>query len=195
MDLTLPVKCEMCGAAVRKEGAAVPKVAKRPLDEDAAQPAAAKKQVTGALAAVVGSMAKGSTGPAVRPTGMVLDVVGTARGDRGRNCDEHEICGEVLAEDVVVRLRREQILVPNKLGKGFKEETAYTVNWVTDGQDCCRVGFLPRAYVAQGGIFDGVLCQVVRIGNESDNDKNERAKVRHSCGYASMQVISPLNLG
>ncbi len=126
---------------------------------------------------------------------MVLDVVGKARGDRGRNCDEHEICGEVLEEDVVVCLRREQILVPNKLGKGFKEETAYTVNWVTDGQDRCRVGFLPRAYVAQGGVFDGVLCQVVRIGNESDNEKNERAKVRHSCGYASMQVISPLNFG
>jgi hypothetical protein len=196
MDLTLPIKCETCGAAVRKEGAAVPKEeAKRPPDDDAAQPAAAKKQATGAPAAAVGSMAKGSTGPAVRPMGMVLDVVGTARGDRGRNCDEHEICGEVLAEDVVVRLRREQILVPNKLEKGFKEETAYTVNWVTDGQDRCRVGFLPRAYVAQGGVFDGVLCQVVRIGNESDNDKNERAKVRHSCGYASMQVISPLNLG
>ena len=195
MDLTLPIKCETCGAAVRKEGAAVPKEeAKRPPDDDAAQPAAAKKQATGAPAAAVGSMAKGSTGPAVRPMGMVLDVVGTARGDRGRNCDEHEICGEVLEEDVVVRLRWEQT-VPNKLGKGFKEETAYTVNWVTDGQDRCRVGFLPRAYVAQGGIFDGVLCQVVRIGNESDNDKNERAKVRHSCGYASMQVISPLNLG
>ena len=181
MDLTLLIKCETCGAAVRKEGAAVPKEeAKRLPDDDAAQPAAAKKQATGAPAAVVaGLMGKGSTGPAVRPMGMVLDVVGTARGDRGRNCDEHEICGEVLAEDVVVRLRREQILVPNKLGKGFKEETAYTVNWVTDGQDRCRVGFLPRAYVAQGGMLDGVLCQVVRIGNESDNDKNERAKVRH----------------
>ena len=197
MDLTLPVKCEMCGAAVRKEGAAVPKEAKRPPpDEDAAQPAAAskpaKKQATGAPAAVVGSMAKGPPCPAVRPMDMVLDIVGTARGDRGRNCDEHEFCGEVLAEDAVVRLRREQILVPNKLGKGQKEETAYTVNWVTDGQDRCRVGFLPRAYVAQGGIYDGVLCQVVRIGNESDNDKNERAKVRHSCGYACVQVISPL---
>jgi hypothetical protein len=162
MDLTLPVKCEMCGAAVRKEGAAVPKEAKRPPDEDAAQPAAAKKQVTGALAAVVGSMAKGSTGPAVRPMGMVLDVVGTARGDRGRNCDEHEICGEVLAEDVVVRLRREQILVPNKLGKGFKEETAYTVNWVTDGivavlafflvPTLRRGGYLTEFFVRSSGL-------------------------------------------
>ncbi len=44
MDLTLPVKCEMCGAAVHKEGAAVPKEAKRPPpDEDAAKPAAAPK--------------------------------------------------------------------------------------------------------------------------------------------------------
>jgi len=58
---------------------------------------------------------------------------------------------------------------------------------VTDGQDCCRVGFLPRAYVAQGGMCDGVLCQVVSVGNESNNDKNERA--------ARVQVISPLNFG
>ena len=83
--------------------------------------------------------------------GMVLEIVGTARGDRGRNCDEHTCCGEVLQEDVVVRLRREQILIPNKLGKGEKEETAYTINWVTDGHDHCRAGFRPRAYGAQGG--------------------------------------------
>ena len=89
--------------------------------------------------------------PAVRPMGMVLEIVGTARGDRGHNCDEHTCCGEVLQEDVVVRLRREQILIPNKLGKGEKEETAYTVNWVTDGHNHCRVGFRPRAYGAQGG--------------------------------------------
>ena len=202
MDPNPPAECGMHGAAVRKEGGAIRKEAKRPPpDEDAAQPAALskpskkEKQATGAPATVGGSMAKGPPCPPVRPMDMVLDIVGTARGDRGRNCDEHEICGEVLAEDVVVRLRREQILVPNKLGKGEKEETAYTVNWVTDGQDRCRIGFLPRAYVEQGGIYDGVLCQVVRIGNESDNDKNERAKVRHSCGYACVQVISPLNFG
>jgi hypothetical protein len=127
--------------------------------------------------------------------GMVLEIVGTAREDRGCNCDEHTCCGEVLEEDVVACLRREQILIPNKLRKGEKEETAYIVNWVTDGHDRCRVGFLPRAYIAQGGMFDGVLCQVVSIGNESDNDKNERAKVRYTCVSTRMQVISPLNLG
>ena len=188
----------MCGVSGRME-------AKRPLEE-AAPPAMASKlaKQSPAVGLIGTSPPKSKNDPmvpavrpiGVRPMGMVLEIVGTARGDRGRSCGDHTICGlEVVQEDVVVRLRREQILVPNKLGKGEKEETAYTVNWVTDGQDRCRVGFLPRAYVAQGGMLDGVLCQVVRIGNESDNDKNERAKVRHSCGYASMQVISPLNLG
>ena len=112
----------------------------------------------------------GPTVPAIRPT-TVLEIVGTAKADRGCLCEEHSCCGkEVLVEDVVVRLRREQILVPNRLGSGYREETAYTVNWVTDGQDRCRVGFLPRAYVAQGGLFDGVLCQVVSIGNAFDDD-------------------------
>ena len=140
----------MCGAAVRKEAKSPP--------EDAAPPAAASKlakQAKGAPA-VLGSFGTfcptakiNPTVPAVRPMGMVLEIVGTARGDRGRNCDEHEICGEVLAEDVVVRLRREQILVPNKLGKGFKEETAYTVNWVTDGPSHMAL-LLPREASIRG---------------------------------------------
>ncbi len=132
----------------------------------------------------------GPTAPAIRPMATVLEVVGTARADRGRRFEEHSCCGkEVLVEDVVVRLRREQILVPNRLGRGYPEETAYTINWVTDGQDRCRIGFLPRAYVAQGGLFDGVLCQVVSIGNAFDDNHNERAKVKHACGYARAQVI------
>ncbi len=96
---------------------------------------------------------------------------------------------------MVVRLRREQILVPKTLGRGYREETAYTVNWVTNGQDRFRVCFLPRAYVAQGGLFGGVLCQVVSIGNAFIVDHNERAKVKHACGYARAQVISPVNEG
>jgi hypothetical protein len=134
--------------------------------------------------------------PAIRPMATVLEIAGTAKADRGRRCEEHSCCGEeVLEEDVVVHLRREQVLVPNRLGKGYRKETAYTDNWVTDGQDRCRVGFLPRAYVEQGGLFDGVLCQVVSIGNAFDDDHNEQEKVKHACGYARAQVISPLNAG
>ncbi len=118
--------------------------------------------------------------------------MGTVKPNRGCCCEDHSCCGKVLEEDVVVRLRREQILVPNKLSRGYCEETAYTVNWVTDGH-CCRIGFLPRALVAKGGLFDGVLCQIVSVGNAFDNNKNKQAKVKHNCGYARAQVISRLN--
>ena len=39
------------------------------------------------------------------PSGVVVGIVGTERGDQGRSCEEHLNCGEVMAEDVVVRLR------------------------------------------------------------------------------------------
>jgi hypothetical protein len=47
----------------------------------------------------------------------VLEIVGTAKADHGHRCEEHSCCGKVLEEDVVVGLRREQILVPNRLGR------------------------------------------------------------------------------
>ena len=99
MDSNLAEEGDKCGAAVPREGAAVRKETKRP-PEDAAPPAAelklAKKEV------VESSMAKGRTGPVVCPMGMVLDIVGMARGDHGQSCENHEICGVVLEEDVVV---------------------------------------------------------------------------------------------
>jgi hypothetical protein len=37
----------------------------------------------------------------------VLEIVGMAKADRGRHCEEHSCCGkEVLVEDVVVCPRR-----------------------------------------------------------------------------------------
>ena len=88
-----------------------------------------KKPVVASTAVTI----NGPTEPAVRPMDMVLETVGTARGDCGCHCEEHTCCGKVLDEDVVVRLRQKQILVSIKLGKGHCKEAAYTVNWVMDG--------------------------------------------------------------
>jgi hypothetical protein len=53
------------------------------------------------------------------PTGVVVEIIGTEVGDRGRSCEEHpNNCGKMLAEDVVVRLRKVQIQVEGQ------EETA-----------------------------------------------------------------------
>ena len=74
--------------------------------------------------------------PPKHPSGVVVEIVGTERGDQGRSCEEHHInCGEVLAEDVVVRLRKVQVLVEGK------EETVIAAVWINDGIDRCHVGF------------------------------------------------------
>ena len=181
----------MCGAALRMSGAAVS--GKRP-----ASP------VLQASAAVASKTSKLSRKVAVaktpmHPPGVVLDIVGTNRGDRGRSCEEHlDACGTaVLMDDAVVQIRKEQILVEDfKAGKGkMKEETALTVNWVSDGIDRCRYGFHPRAYVPHAKLWDGVLCQVVFVGSADDPSSVVRRKCHHYCGYARVAVISALPRG
>jgi hypothetical protein len=94
------------------------------------------------------------------PTGVVVEIVGMEVGDQGSSCEEHpNNCGKVLAEDVVVHLRKVQIQVEGR------EETAIAAYWVTDSVDRCHVGFLPRHMVKQAGRYDGALAQVTRVFN------------------------------
>ena len=76
---------------------------------------------------------------------------------QGGLCKEHEICGEALKEDVVVSLRKMQLMVEGK------EETAITPIWVTKGVDCCRVGFVPCHMVNHAALYDSALAQVTRV--------------------------------
>ncbi len=55
---------------------------------------------------------------ATHPPGIVVEIAGTLMGDRGRSCKEHSVCGSVLEEDMVVCLRKVQILIEGQ------EETA-----------------------------------------------------------------------
>jgi hypothetical protein len=130
------------------------------------------------------------------PSGLVIDIFGIAAGDWGRCCEDHMVCcGELLEEDFVVRLCMERVLVPNFLaGKGEKwEETTITVNWVTDGVDRCRVGFLPRAYALEGAIYNGVLCQVTEVFTKGDPSRAICEKWYKNKGFARATVISVLN--
>ena len=71
--------------------------------------------------------------------GLVIDIAGIAADDRGCQFKEHRVCCDDVNADIVVRLRRKEIL-----GKGnMREDTAITVNWVTNGFEQCHVGF-PR---------------------------------------------------
>ncbi len=55
------------------------------------------------------------------PCGILVEIVGTTVSCQGCSCEKHEICGEVLKEDVVVRLRKMQLMVEGK------EETVIAV--------------------------------------------------------------------
>jgi hypothetical protein len=92
------------------------------------------------------------------PSGVVMEIVGTEMGDQGRSCEEHpNTCDEVLANNVVVRLQKVQIVVDGR------KEMAITAYWVSDGIDCYHVGFLPRHMVKHAVRYNGALAQVTCV--------------------------------
>ena len=132
-------------------------------------------------------------GPA-HPLGIVIEIVGITACDQGRSCEEHPYCGEVIDEDVVVRLRRVQVIMPSKDGGPGKEVTAVAVYWVTDGIDRCRVGFLPAHMVKYATRYDGVLAQVTEtFCPVADGDKAVREKYHRNKGFCRAVIISALN--
>jgi hypothetical protein len=119
------------------------------------------------------------------PSGVVVEIVGTERGDQGRSCEEHPLnCGVVMEDDVVVRLRKVQVLVEGR------EETAIAAVWVNDGVDRCRVGFLPRHMVKHAARYDGALAQCVRVfsadANVSDTAERRAFHRNHGCCLAAI---------
>lgn len=121
------------------------------------------------------------------PTGITVEIVGIEASGNGRSCDQHDVCGSVLDEDVVVRLRKVQII--NSSGK---EETAIAAHLVSDGIDQCRVGFLQRHFVAHARSFDGVLAQVTEVYSITSDSSIKRKKCRHSMGCCLAALISEL---
>jgi hypothetical protein len=74
-----------------------------------------------------------------------MEIVGTEAGDRGRTCEEYTVnCGKVLKKNLVVCLRKVQVVVDEK------EETAIAAVWVTDGINRCHVGFLKSLSAMDG---------------------------------------------
>ena len=122
------------------------------------------------------------------PCGILVEIVGTTVSCQGCACEEHEICGVVLKEDVVVRLRKMQLMVEGK------EETVIAVIWVTDGNDRCRVGFLPRHMVHHATRYDGALAQVTRVLSDDPAtcDSAERRMFHKNKGFCLAAIITSL---
>lgn len=116
------------------------------------------------------------------PTGVLVDVVGINSSNRGRSCEEHEVCGSVLELDTVVRIRKVQIVVDKV------EQSALAVYWITDGVDRCRVGFLPRHLIKHASNYDGKLAQIVDFLGQSESP-SDKAKSHRNKGVARAVII------
>jgi hypothetical protein len=139
--------------------------------------------VDAASAPVVQAKANGP----FHPTGVVVEIVGMEMSDQGCSCEEHLAnCGKVMANDVVVRLRKVQIMVEGR------EEMAIAAVWINDGIDCCRIGFLPRHMVAHAKRYDGAVAQVIRIfsGDPTFCDSMERRMFHKNRGCCLVAIIA-----
>ena len=85
---------------------------------------------------------------ACHPSGVTVDIVGIKKADQGRSCEKHEVCGSLLAPDVVVRIREVQLALEVDQANPAPETDALAVYHVSGGIDCCRVGFLTHGIVA-----------------------------------------------
>lgn len=121
---------------------------------------------------------------------IVVEIISTRMDDQGqgRSCKEHINCGEVIAEDVVVRLWKVQIMVEGR------EERAIDCVWVTDGIDCCRINFLPCHMAKHITCYDGALGQVNHVFSAvaACQDSAERRTFHKNKGHCLTTIISCL---
>jgi hypothetical protein len=94
----------------------------------------------------------------------------------------------VLKEDVVVRLRKLQLMVAGK------EETAITAIWVTDGVNCCHAGFVPCHMVKHSTRYNEALTQVTRVLSDDAETCNlaEQRMIHKNKGFCPAAIISTL---
>ena len=116
------------------------------------------------------------------PCGDTVEIVGVNSPMNGQSCEEHPICGEVVIEDVVLHLRKVQVLM--------NQQSAIAAFWILDGIDRCRIGYLPKAFVKNWKQYDGALVQVVEVYSGDSDSPMKRQKFHRSHGLAVAVIIS-----
>ena len=101
-----------------------------------------------------------------------------------QSCEEDPICSEVVIEDVVLCLRKVQVLINQQ------EESAVVAFWVLDGIDHCHIGYLPKVYVKNWKQYEGALVQVVEVYSGDSDSPMKHQKFHRNHGLAVGAIIS-----
>jgi hypothetical protein len=120
--------------------------------------------------------------------GIVVEIWEIKKGNCGRSCKEHNVCGKVVEEETLVHLRKVQMMV------GGKEVLAIAAIWVTDKVDCCHVSFLGHHLVVHVNHYDGGLVQVMKVLSLDPGhcDLAERCLYHKNHGCALTIIVSCL---
>ena len=81
-------------------------------------------------------------------------------------------------------LRKVQVLINQQ------EESAVVAFWVSDGIDCCHIGYLPKAYVKNWKQYEGALVQVVEVYSGDSDSSTKSHKFHRNHGLAVGVIIS-----
>ena len=114
-----------------------------------------------------------------------ISIVGLTSPTNGRSCDIHGICGIIAKVDMVVKLKK----VTVECTKGF-EEPAIAAIHMSMGEEKCRIGFLPKQYVARADFYEGRLAQIIEIYNEDTKSKYKRKASYQNCGYCIAVLLT-----
>ena len=132
------------------------------------------------------------------PVGQVIsefdfEVVGLLMNNNGRECNQHEICGEHLSVGEIVKLIPATISNIN----GIQEE-AIAVYRIIDGAVGCRVGFVPRVQAQmlhRRNEFTITPFAVVKDLYRYSNNEYLQCKSKRNYGMACCSFIEGINIG
>ena len=95
------------------------------------------------------------------PRGDTVEIIGVNSPTNGQSCEEHPICGEVVIEDVVLHLRKVQVLMNQQ------EQSASAAFWVLDRIDHCCIGYLPKHMSRIGSNMMELSFRLLRFTQET----------------------------
>lgn len=114
-----------------------------------------------------------------------LFIVGLRRTNNGRSCHAHSCCGDLAHVGLLVRFKF--TVIDNRRGT----EQAIACVAVRNGQESCRIGFLPRERLAMKNDYIDKFAQVTEM--YEDHESAEKRRVDNTmCGAAECILLDEI---